>query len=458
MQHKKADLANGIAELLENYPQGNWEEGIKQVRDFSIAYNAAVIVKDGNDNIKFPTITLAPAVSLERDEMEGLASSDWVKISTELEETNNGKLPVSNYEQTVIMTDLSLPGHEQEGGYTMSVLASLQPIDEAASMLLKLAPYMLLIIFVISVGGAYIYSHFFARPLVGMSKVAKRMAQLDFSERSHYASDDEIGEISQSLNRLAINLQHSMQELTEANAKLKSDIQLKEEMEARRREFVATISHELKTPLTAISGQLEAMIHQVGPYRDRDKYLVQSHRIVKQMEKLVYEILEVSKLEGDSFQPQRAEVNLSRLIGEMIEPIRYYCELHGIALQADISEPVTVIGDERLLAKAISNIVGNAAYYTRKGERIIIRLSSDCQYAGLSVLNTGAHLDEHEIPDLFKAFYRTDKSRSRQTGGSGLGLYIVKKILDVHDAIYSLSNHTNGVEFVLQLPKSEPLT
>lgn len=456
LQQKKTDLNDGLAELLQNYPQGDWEAGKERIRNFSAKYNAAVIVKDGTGKIIFPAITVAEALPLERDEIEGQLNPEHLQLSVEFPDDERSSTTNNNAEM-IIHNDVTLPGYEREGGYSMSVFASLQPIDEAANMVLKLAPYMMVIIFVIAVGGAYVYSHFFARPLVQMSKVAKRMAMLDFSERSGYSSDDEIGEISQSLNKLSINLQHAMHELTEANTKLKSDIQRKEEMGAIQREFVATISHELKTPLTAISGQLEAMIHGVGPYQDRDKYLSQSHRIVKQMEKLVYEILEISKLESDSFQSQRTFVNLSELLDDIIEPIQYYCELNEIILEVSVSKSVMAVGDKQLLAKAISNIVGNAAHYTRKGERIVIDLSADGRHAELRVLNTGTHLDEAEIPKLFEAFYRIDKSRSRQTGGSGLGLYIVKKVLDVHQATYTLSNHSKGVEFVVLLPQSEPL-
>ncbi|WP_373233529.1 sensor histidine kinase [Cohnella sp.] len=456
LQQKKSNLNHGLSELLQNYPPGDWEAGKEQISAFSKTYNAGVIVKDGSGKILLPAIMAATTLPLERNGIEGQLLPEQLQLTVEL--PSDERSSVTNHDaEMIIYEDLSLPGHEREGSYSMSVFASLQPIDEAAKMVLKLAPYMMVIIFVIAVGAAYVYSHFFARPLIQMSKVARRMAQLDFSERSSYASEDEIGEISQSLNKLSINLQHSMHELTEANAQLKSDIQRKEEMEAIQREFVATISHELKTPLTAISGQLEAMIHQVGPYRDRDKYLLQSHRITKQMKKLVYEILEISKLERDSFQPQRTEVNLSKLMEEIIEPIDYYCELNEIALEVRVSESVRVTGDKQLLAKAISNIIGNAAHYTRKGERVVVHLSADGRYAELRVLNTGAHLDEGEIPKLFDAFYRTDKSRSRQTGGSGLGLYIVKKVLDVHQATYTLSNHSRGVEFVVLLPQSEPL-
>lgn len=419
LQNKSADLDKGITHLMETFPQEDWTEAVKRLNDFSLRYNASLFVQDSEGKWVYPgvnsTIIFPVWGSTEAPEM-------------------------------ISHMNLPLPGYESSG-YTLSVRASLQPIDEAMQMLLRLLPYMALIILVIAVLGALVYTRLIARPLIGISQVAKRLAQLDFSERSRHDSHDEIGDISRSLNELSMNLQHAMQELTEANAQLKDDIQRKEEEEALRREFMAMISHELKTPITAVSGQLEAMLHNVGPYWDRDKYLAQSHRILKEMEKLVYEILDISRLENHRFQPNMTAVNVSELIRDTAEQIQYVCELNGISLTADLAEDLWVTGDKRLLSKAVSNVMSNAVYYTRSGERIRIALHADAEHVHFSVLNTGAYIEPSEIPKLFKPFYRIEKSRSRTTGGSGLGLYIVNTILNIHQSEYSLSNTGEGVLF-----------
>ncbi|GKU79023.1 cell wall metabolism sensor histidine kinase WalK [Paenibacillus sp. L3-i20] len=444
-QNKSADLNQGITRLLKTLPQEDWTAAVQSLDDFSIRYNALLFVQDSSGkSVYAPFITQGHSLPLQESvtttEKEGTDStiiiSDPDNLSTHL--------PAEP--EMISYTNLPLPGYESRG-YTLSVLASLQPIDEAARMLLRLLPYMALIILVIAILGALVYTRLIARPLIGISQVAKRLAQLDFSERSRHDSRDEIGDISRSLNDLSMNLQQAMQELTEANMQLKDDIQRKEEDEALRREFMDMISHELKTPITAVSGQLEAMLHNVGPYSNRDKYLAQSQHILKEMEKLVYEILDISRLENHRFQPSMAAVNVSALIQEAAEQIQYICELNGIRLESNLASDQWVTGDKRLLSKAISNVMSNAVHYTRSGEQIRIALYADAGHVCLSVLNTGAFIEPNEIPKLFKPFYRIEKSRSRRTGGSGLGLYIVNTILNIHQSEYSLSNTGEGVLF-----------
>ncbi|UVI32853.1 sensor histidine kinase [Paenibacillus spongiae] len=439
LQNKSADLDKGITRLLETFPQEDWTEAVKRLDEFSLRYNASLSVQDSSGKWVYPAFPIWP--SFPRVEFETATEKDGFDSTIIISTPELTEAP-----KMISRTNLPLPGYESSG-YTLSVLASLQPIDEATRMLLRLLPHMALMILVIAVLGALVYTRLIARPLIGISQVAKRLAQLDFSERSRHDSRDEIGDISRSLNELSMNLQHAMQELTEANAQLKDDIQRKEEEEALRREFMAMISHELKTPITAVSGQLEAMLHNVGPYRDRDKYLAQSHHILKEMEKLVYEILDISRLENHHFQPSMAAVNVSALIREAAEQIQYVCELNGIRLEADLAEGLWVTGDTRLLSKAVSNVMSNAVYYTRSGEQIRIVLHADAGHVRLSVLNTGAYIEPSEIPKLFKPFYRIERSRSRTTGGSGLGLYIVNTILNIHQSEYSLSNTGEGVLF-----------
>ncbi|QYR21343.1 HAMP domain-containing histidine kinase [Paenibacillus sp. sptzw28] len=373
--------------------------------------------------------------------------------------------------RTIHFTDSTDP-------FTILVDAPLQPVDEASEVILRFLPYMLIAILFIAIGGAAIYSRLIAKPLLGLNLVARRMAKLDFKvAEKTLERNDEIGELSRSLSKLAINLRSTMAELQDANAQLKDDIEREREHEAKRREFVATISHELKTPITAVSGQLEAMIGNVGAFKDRDTYLRQSYKIMREMDKLVHEILDLSKLESRDFLPLMREIDLTELVCESIDSVSYLAEVKGMAIEYDMPQEAIVIGDERLLAKAVSNIVCNAVQYSGDGERVVVRLTelAGMDEAGmdeapslpqntgdkaapgsgarlrLEVLNTGVQLDETKLPRLFEPFYRAEQSRSRTTGGSGLGLYIVSKVLDAHGAEYGIENTPEGVKFIMVL-------
>ncbi|WP_411167832.1 ATP-binding protein [Clostridium sp. MB05] len=338
--------------------------------------------------------------------------------------------------------------------YTMNVIVPLQPIDEASKVIFNLLPLIGLVVLIISVVGAFIYSKIITKPLLKINNTAKHLAALDFEKSCEVNSDDEIGEIALSLNELASNLQYTMNELKNTNLKLLDDIEREREIERKRREFTATISHELKTPITIIKGQLEGMLGNIGVYKDRDKYMNRSLIVLQDMESMVKEILEVSKLEDNGFKPQYTEINLSYLVNNCIEKLIYIANEKYISLNLKISEEVYVQADEKLIKKAITNIINNSIIHTARNEKVFINLWIEKDEVVLTVENTGIYIDETEFEKIFNPFYRIEKSRSRSTGGTGLGLYIVKTIFEAHGIEYKMSNTDSGVCFKIIFNRS----
>ncbi|MCG7409294.1 HAMP domain-containing histidine kinase [Paenibacillus sp. ACRRX] len=431
--NKKAKLEAGVHTLVSQIEASKWDKAKDILKEFEHQYNASVMVQSEKNQIIFPNVVF-------------LKDTDNAKI------TGSTMPPVVRDDTFNKMMPVSFVGDRER--YRLMVTASLQPVDEAATVILTFLPYMVIVILLLSFVGAYVYSRLIARPLLGLNVMAKKMAMLDFSTDFDFKSNDEIGELASSLNKLSRNLQRSMEELHLANSQLTDDIKKKEEQEIQRREFVAMISHELKTPITAVSGQLEAMIHNIGPYRNRDKYLLQSHQITQEMEKLVHEILDISSLESQEFRPQIRTLNATLLLTNIIENYQYFCDTKKIKLVSDIAENVTLQADERLLSKAVSNVLSNAVKYTPKGEVVSVHLFKTLDGIQLDVMNSGTHIEANELPHLFKPFYRLEKSRSRTTGGSGLGLYIVQKVLEAHHAQYKLTNEANGVKFSMSFPRT----
>ncbi|WP_343827429.1 HAMP domain-containing sensor histidine kinase [Clostridium subterminale] len=338
--------------------------------------------------------------------------------------------------------------------YTMDVIVPLQPIDEASKVILNLLPLIGLVVIIISVVGAFIYSKIITKPLLQINNAAKHLAALDFEKSCEVKSDDEIGEIALSLNELASNLQHTMNELKNTNLKLLNDIEREREIERKRREFTATISHELKTPITIIKGQLEGMLGNIGVYKDRDKYMNRSLIVLQDMESMVKEILEVSKLESHDFRPQYTEINLSYLVNNCLKNLSCLASEKDINLILNISEEVYVQVDEKLIKKAISNVINNSITHSARNETVFINLWEEKDQVVLTIENTGVHIDETEFEKLFNPFYRIEKSRNRSTGGTGLGLYIVKTIFEAHEIEYKISNTELGVCFKIIFNRS----
>lgn len=166
---------------------------------------------------------------------------------------------------------------------------------------------------------------------------------------------------------------------------------------------------------------------------------------------MVQELLTISRLDMPDCACNKIELDLSSLINESLSSHEDLFVLKNLTVERFISPDISVLGDMRLLQKAVDNLLGNAAAYSPAGNRIIVKLWRDEDGAKLTIENTGVHIPKEEIPRLFEAFYRVERSRNRQTGGTGLGLYIVKSILDLHGAKIWIENSDNGVIALVQI-------
>lgn len=440
--YKKNSLERGLNNLANKIRNISIDEGVYYLDEFATNNNVSMVVVDSNGYIVYFPSEITKFF-YGKPHKEFLTPFSYnVPDREESFNGNKGKRNLSRYTSWKEVTFLN-----DSQVYTVYVTAHLQPIDEASKVLVMFMPYIGMIILIVSVTGALIYSKIISQPLIRINNVAKEMAKLNFEKKCIVTGEDEIGELSKSLNELSSNLQKTMTELKDANEKLMSDIEKERELEKKRREFLATISHELKTPITIIKGQLEGMIANIGVYKQRDKYLNRSHQVLMDMENMVKEILEISKIEADGFKPNFKEVNVSNLINNLVNSISVLAEEKNIDMIMNISDNLFVYVDEKLIKKAIANIISNAINHTSRGEKIFLNLVENKEHIIFEVENTGVHIDEKELSEIFKPFYRLEKSRNRSTGGSGLGLYIVKMILDAHNIRYKMSNTELGVMF-----------
>ena len=330
---------------------------------------------------------------------------------------------------------------------TISVRALIRAKGETQNIIIIFLPVAIITIIVIGITISLFYSKMISRPLLKINSKAKKMSELDFSERIQIDSNDEIGELSTSLNIMCDNLQDNISKLKEANEKLTQDIEKEREAQEERKQFIATISHELKSPITIIGGQLQGMIYNIGKYKDRDKYLQESYEVTMKMEQLVQELLELSRRDQDNFELDKRDFNLSSVVSDICRSNYYFIEDKKLNLNEDIEENIHLVGDEKLIKKAFTNIIRNGIMHSPEGENITVKLDND----KLVVINTGITIEEKELNNIFDAFYRVDKSRNSNTGGTGLGLYIVKSILDKHELRYSIESSNNSVIFKVNL-------
>lgn len=261
---------------------------------------------------------------------------------------------------------------------------------------------------------------------------------------------DEIGCLGENLNILSVRLLDALDELKEKNEKLLADVEVRRKFERQQMDFFSAVSHELKTPVTILKGQISGMIAGVGGYRDHNKYLRRCYQTTCSMETLIEEILDVSRMKSAGFSLKTEAFDMGDFTKKSVSSWKDIATDKGLILEENVQKTVQIRADKTLFRKVINNLIGNAVNYTRDSGTIRILVYTEKDVPFLVVENDTEPIPSGEISQLFEAFYRREKSRSRQTGGSGLGLYIVKTILDYHGFAYRFQNISGGVQMKIR--------
>ena len=362
---------------------------------------------------------------------------------------------VTMSEQATITAEVRFAG--QEDSYTLYVTPRMEAENLAVRALAQMAPWILLVLLIFSLLCALVYSRYITRPIVRLSGIAGKMAQLDFQWESGEKRRDEIGRLGRSLDQMARKLSAALTDLEGANRALRGEVERERELDRQRMAFFNAASHELKTPVTILKGQLSGMLEGVGVYQDRDKYLLRSLQTTGRMENLIGEMLAISRMESGAAALRQETVDLSALTAGRLQQDAELFRQREQELVSALTPGVLVTGDPSLLGRAVGNLLSNAALYSPQRARIRVWCGFRDSRPALTVENTGARIPEEALPHLFEAFYRTENSRNRSTGGSGLGLYLVKMILDRHGAECAIENTQDGVKVTAQfLPCHSP--
>ena len=285
------------------------------------------------------------------------------------------------------------------------------------------------------------------KPVLEISRISEKMSDLQLDWTVDEQRTDELGTLGKNLNRLSHNLSIALSDLQDANRKLEADIEHEKEMEQARTNFFSAVSHELKTPVTIIKGQLEGMLLGIGAYKDREKYLTRSLEIANTLETMVQEILTISRLETAGTDFKKDHLDCIQIIKSYLSETEDLIAGKDLQIYLDVPPSALITGNKMLMEKVFSNLIGNAIKYSPQGAFIYISVHTEYRQIEFSVENTGAHIPEDSISKLFDAFYRVEQSRSRKTGGSGLGLYIVQEILHQHGSECTVCNTQDGVKF-----------
>ena len=300
---------------------------------------------------------------------------------------------------------------------------------------------------------AFIIARHFTNPLIAIGEVANAMSQMDFSKKYDGPVKDEIGRLGLSINRLSEHLEQTIAQLKSTNVRLEHEIKQKEKIDNMRQEFIVNVSHELKTPIALIQGYAEGLQEGIAESQeDRDYYCSTIVDEARRMNKMVMQLLSLSKLElgGEN-------INISEIdIDELINTATVLSDAKNQVIET-IKSGLVIYSDYGMIEQVVNNYLSNAIRYTPEGGKIVLSAYKYIDGVQISVFNEGEGLPESEIPKLWEKFYRTDKARSRELGGTGVGLSIVKATAEVLGGKCDARNVKNGIEFTFFVPENKPM-
>lgn len=331
-------------------------------------------------------------------------------------------------------------------------MVSLQPVGDAVKTMREFYIYIYIFALILILVLSYIYSVMIAKPLVRLKRTASKMTELDFTTKYEVKSNDEIGELGNILNFLSEKLDKTLGELRDSNEKLKEDIEKERQLEIMRKEFVAGVSHELKTPLTLIGGYAEALKDNIVDQKDKDFFVDVILDESKKMGFLVKDMLDLSQLETGNLKMNFEEFDIADLLNFVLMKFSKNISDKKIRLEKNFcSESVMVKGDVMRIEQVLMNLISNAMRHVPGGGIIKIEISKENEKSVVSIENEGDKIPQDEIEKIWERFYKIDKSRSREAEGTGIGLSIVKNILLLHKSTFGVFNTDNGVKFYFTL-------
>lgn len=323
---------------------------------------------------------------------------------------------------------------DKEGNaYYLIGIYSMQPVAEASQVLLHLYPFIIIVSLIIGGVGAYYYSIYSTKKIKEISKVTEKMIELDTDIRCDIKGTDEISLLAQDINHLYVSLIQTIEVLEMEVAKTK-------ELEQAKSEFMQIASHELKTPVASLMGLIDGMIYNVGKFKDRERYLEVCKNILQEQTEMINNILFASKNNLPSDNVVYEEVSIKEMIEHKLTSFRILAEAEQKKLVVNLKGE-KISGNKNDMDKILDNLLSNAFKYTKhEGE---ISLFFDGKQ--LVIENeVNQILTEEELSKIFQPFYRPDFSRSRDTGGSGLGLFIVQQLLEKYGWEYSFKSTANS--------------
>ena len=453
-QFIKSNTLKSVYEEINSYYNGNLkvENMSEELDKIAISNNFDIIIKDNNDVVVY--LSNKDFLSNIRQIIDfwGINRKQEYKV---IEESDN--IEIMNIRDTETRINYILLTGKLDNGYSTYIRLPISSIQESVNISNRFL-YLIASIVIIVGGIAIIFiSKQFSDPISEINAIAKKMANLDFSHKYVVKDDDEINELGESINVMSEKLEKTINQLRKSNIELEKDIEKKSKIDEMRKSFISDVSHELKTPIALIQGYSEGLLENVNTDEESRKFyaeviLDESNK----MDKLVKQLLELTKLEYEKREFNNRTFNIVELEKEIVRSSQVIIEEKNTKVEFDTENKINVYADDFYISQIITNYLTNAIKHVKEvdGEnyiKITNTIIPEREKVRITVFNTGNKIAEENLSRVWNRFFKADEARNREDGGSGIGLSIVRAIMNNYGTDYGVENKENGVEFYFEI-------
>ncbi|WP_099468444.1 sensor histidine kinase [Konateibacter massiliensis] len=423
------------------------EDFLIQLEKISSTGNISILVMDASGAVKMSSVNEIGILSTQllnniygksTDKTTVLANGD----SYVIQQTKDSKMN-SDY--------LEIWGSLENGNWFI-MRTALESIRESVQIANRFLSYIGVCAVMISALIIWTVSEQISKPILELAHISKRMTTLDFEAKYMRGGNDEIAILGNHINQLSETLEKTISELKTANNELKTDIEKKEQIDEMRKEFLSNVSHELKTPIALVQGYAEGLKECINDDEEsRDFYCDVIMDEANKMNRMVQKLLTLNQLEFGNDVITMERFDIIALIQGIIQASDILIKQKEVKVIFAEKEPVYVWADEFKVEEVFTNYFSNALNHVANEKIIDVKITKKEGSVRISVFNTGERIPEKDLDNVWVKFYKVDKARTREYGGSGIGLSIVKAIMDSFNKKCGVLNYDNGVEFWFEL-------
>ena len=368
----------------------------------------------------------------------------------------SGQFPEPN--TIFLMTDLKNQSEtiemygQLDNQYWFIITSAMESIRDSVKLANRFLAYIGACSILIGSILLWVVSKRFTKPILELANISEKMTHLDFEAKYTGKDKNEIALLGNNINQLSAALEETISELKTANNELKKDIEKKEQIDEMRKEFLSNVSHELKTPIALIQGYAEGLMEGIIEDKEsRDFYCEVIMDEANKMNHMVKKLMTLNQLEFGNDMVNMERFDIVALVRNYIQSASILTRQNGIEVRMVAQEPIYVWADEFKVEEVFMNYFSNAVNHCSGKKVIDITIEPAERNVRVSVFNTGEPIPEASVEHIWEKFYKVDKARTREYGGSGVGLSIVKAIMESMNQKYGVTNYTNGVRFWFEL-------